>query len=318
MDSILEDALNCINEGIVILNEDLEVLYLNNYMLFLTHKSADEMLNKNLYEVLPKLNKDFFRRSIQGVIENGCKLFFSAALHKNVINANYKLNLKISKVEKAGKSVILLEFIDVTNQIFRIKQLKDYVEQLHTLNNELKEKEKVIKKLAYYDKLTGVANRTLFYEFSEKMLDHAKRNNELLGIMFIDVNKFKYINDTHGHEVGDRVLMQVANMLKEATRKSDIVARYGGDEFLILLPNIKSYENYNRIVSRIIHTKNHIVENNGEAINISLSIGASFYPTDGDTIDTLIVKADKAMYVAKKTHGENNSFYDEHKVEAAY
>lgn len=309
MDKILRDTLDCIDEGTIVLNEKYEILYWNNYMEYLTGIKLENVLQRNIYSVLPGLNKKYFKDLIQNIMQNECKMFLSAAMHKNLISIDKKLNLKISKLRSDDRNVILLEFIDVTNQFLHIEQLRKYVHDLYLLNKELKEKEKIIKNLAYYDKLTGVANRTLFYKYAEKFLDGAKRNNKLLGLMFIDVNKFKNINDTYGHEVGDRVLVRVADILTKATRKNDVVARYGGDEFLILLPDIKSFNNYKSIVSRIINNKNKII-NNEKQINISLSIGVSFYPKNGDSIDELIVKADKAMYVAKNKDGEDNCFCD--------
>lgn len=309
MDKILRDTLDCIDEGTIVLNEKYEILYWNNYMEYLTGIKLENVLQRNIYSVLPGLNKKYFKDLIQNIMQNECKMFLSAAMHKDLLSIDKKLNLKISKLRSDDRNVILLEFIDVTNQFLHIEQLRKYVHDLYLLNKELKEKEKIIKNLAYYDKLTGVANRTLFYKYAEKFLDGAKRNNSLLGLMFIDVNKFKNINDTYGHEVGDRVLVRVADILTKATRKNDVVARYGGDEFLILLPDIKSFNNYKSIVSRIINNKNKII-NDEKQINISLSIGVSFYPKNGDSIDELIVKADKAMYVAKHKDGEDNCFCD--------
>lgn len=309
MDKILRDTLDCIDEGTIVLNEKYEILYWNNYMEYLTGIKLENVLQRNIYSVLPGLNKKYFKDLIQNIMQNECKMFLSAAMHKDLLSIDKKLNLKISKLRSNDRNVILLEFIDVTNQFLHIEQLRKYVHDLYLLNKELKEKEKIIKNLAYYDKLTGVANRTLFYKYAEKFLDGAKRNNKLLGLMFIDVNKFKNINDTYGHEVGDRVLVRVADILTKATRKNDVVARYGGDEFLILLPDIKSFNNYKSIVSRIINNKNKII-NDEKQINISLSIGVSFYPKNGDSIDELIVKADKAMYVAKNKDGEDNCFCD--------
>ncbi|WHH59408.1 sensor domain-containing diguanylate cyclase [Petroclostridium sp. X23] len=308
MDKILQNTLNCINEGIMIANKDLKILYWNDCMGYLMNMRLEEVAHKSIYDVLPSLDKEYFKGLVERVMKNECKMFFSAAMHKDLVNTDKKLNLRISKIENCGQPVILFEFIDVTNQFLRIQQLKDYVNQLYKLNKELKEKEKVIEQLAYYDKLTGVANRTLFYTHAEKFLDSAKRNNSLMGLMFIDVNKFKSINDTYGHEAGDQVLIKVANILTQATRKNDVVARYGGDEFLILLPDIKSYHNHNVIASRIINTKNKIIHGDGEEINISLSIGVSFYPDDGENIDQIIAKADKAMYIAKKKDGQDNCF----------
>lgn len=306
MDKILQNTLDSINEGTIILNEKCQILYWNNYMEYLTGMKLENVIQSNIYDTLPSLNKNYFKDLLENVIKDECKVFFSAAMHKNLISDNKKLNFKVSKMKSEGKSFILLEFIDVTNQFLHIEQLRKYIHNLSLLNRELKEKEKIIEELAYYDKLTGVANRTLFYKYAEKIFYESKRNNSLLGVMFIDVNKFKNINDTYGHKVGDKVLIKVANILTEATRKNDVVARYGGDEFLILLPNIKRIDNYDVIASRIINNKNKIINIDEENIKISLSIGVSFYPKDGDSIDKLIVKADKAMYSAKSKVGEDN------------
>lgn len=306
MDKILKNTLGSINEGIIILNEKFQILYWNNYMEYLTGMKLEYVVRNNVYDILQSLNKNYFKDLLENVIKDECKVFFSAAMHKNLISGNKKLNLKVSKMKSEGKSFILLEFIDVTNQFLHIEQLRKYIHDLSLLNKKLKEKEKIIEELAYYDKLTGVPNRTLFYKYAEKVFHESKRNNSLLGVMFIDVNKFKNINDTYGHKVGDKVLIKIANILTEATRKNDVVARYGGDEFLILLPNIKRIDNYNVIASRIIDNKNKIIDIGEQKIKVSLSIGVSFYPKDGDNIDKLIVKADKAMYIAKSKAGEDN------------
>jgi diguanylate cyclase (GGDEF)-like protein len=309
MNRVLYDILNNVTEGIIILNEKLEICLWNNYMEFITEVKHKEATGNKIYEVLPNLNRNYFRKAIDDALNNKRKMFFSAAMHRGLVNDkdNLNLNLKISRFDKYKAKFLLLEFIDVTNQFIQINRLQDSVNKLCEANKKLKEKETVIRKLAYYDKLTGVANRTLFYELADKFLHNAKRENKLLGLMFIDVDKFKGINDTYGHEIGDKVLIKVANILKEATRRNDIVARHGGDEFLILLPNIKSFHNYEVIVSRIFNNKNKSIIFNGEEINVSLSIGIGFYPDAGDTIDKLIVAADKAMYIAKNREGENCS-----------
>lgn len=309
MHRILFDIiLNDINEGIVIANEKLEISFWNDYMEHLTSINKDEAVYNNIYNILPNLNKNFFKRAVDCVMKNGHKMFFSSAMHKGLVSNRKEVNLKISKFEKEGEEFLLFEFIDVTNQVEHINQLKSYVNKLSLLNKDLKKKEKVIKNLAYYDKLTGVANRILFYKLANKFLYNAKRNNDLLGLMFLDVNKFKSINDNYGHEAGDKVLVKVAKILIKSTRKSDVVARFGGDEFLILLPCIKSIDDYKVIVSRINNYKNNTITYEGQKIDISLSIGVSFYPKDGDSIDKLIVKADKAMYVAKNIDRENICF----------
>ncbi|MEW9094912.1 MAG: sensor domain-containing diguanylate cyclase [Clostridiaceae bacterium] len=299
MDKVLRSILNLINEGTIILNEELQIIFWNDYMEKITKISMEEVLNKNIYEVMPKLNKSYFIKSIENVLNDGCKMFFSAAIHKGIVNDNENFNIKISSIDKNDRKFILLEFINVTNQFARINQLKEYVNKLYNMNEELKEKEETITKLAYYDGLTGLANRTLFHETAERLIEEAKENNTILGLLFIDLDEFKFINDTYGHSVGDEVLINVAKSLVECVRDGDMVCRFGGDEFLIIIPNLRSSEDLENIIKRILNSKDKFAENINSNIEVSFSIGSSIYPYNGEDINTLIQKADKAMYVAK-------------------
>lgn len=302
MNKIIYDILDNVNEGIIILDEDLKILYWNSNMECLTHISEKNAVNNSIYDAVPGLNKDYFHKAIKNALNDGRKMFFSAAMHKNLLSNNINLNLKISRIKQDNSNFILVEFIDMTNQFLRIKQLKQYVNKLYVLNKELKEKEKIINKLAFYDGLTGLANRRLFYKIAEKFCINAKRNNDYLGLMFIDTDKFKSINDTYGHKKGDDVLIHVARILEDSIRKGDIPARFGGDEFLVLLPFVNSCQDCMDVASRIINaTKNLCLEK--EQVDLSLSIGISIMPNDGDNIDQLILKADKAMYEVKHQGG---------------
>nr|WP_288830223.1 diguanylate cyclase [uncultured Clostridium sp.] len=309
MNKLLYQVLDNLNEGIVILNEDLQIMYWNYYMEETTNLKRYHILNQSITDVLPDLGRNYYQDAFHDVQEQGIIRFFSGAIHKQMLNNSDHFNLKVTRIENNGKHFIQLEFINVTSQFNQIKQLKSYVNQLWETNKELKEKEKTIQKLAYYDKLTGVANRSLFYEVSAALLAKAKRDKSLLGLMFCDVNKFKSINDTYGHEFGDKVLIHVAELLSKAARENDLVCRYGGDEFLILLPDMKEAENYNAVVSRIVELTKDAVEIQNITIPLSISGGISFYPADADTIDQLIVKADAAMYVAKQLKGMETYFY---------
>ena len=253
---------------------------------------------------MPGLNKQYFKDLILQIWRNDIEMFFSAAMHKDLISCKRKLNLKISKLEESSKNYILLEFIDVTSQILRINQLKGYISKLHVLNEKLKEKEKTINNLAYYDSLTGLANRTLFYKMANKFYNNSKRGNQLLALIFIDVDKFKNINDTYGHKVGDEILKEVSKLLMNSTRKGDLVARFGGDEFLVLLPCIKKYEDIKIVESRIQSIKDKTLKLGEIEIKISLSLGISAYPKDGNNIEELITKADKKMYIQKRNEYE--------------
>lgn len=300
------DVLNNISEGITILNKDLEIVLWNKSMEYLTNRYYTEVINKNIYDVLSGMNKHYFKKSINNVLKNGYKMFFSAAMHKNII-FNKKVNIKISRIEKDNENFILIEFIDIINQYIRIEQLKKYINKLKVTTEKLKEKERTIHKLAYYDGLTGVANRMMFYKIGEDLCQKAKQENKILALMFIDIDKFKNINDTYGHKSGDNVLIRVADILRKNVRSNDIVCRFGGDEFLILLPLTSKQCNCEFIASKIINSKDKTLEVGNFKINISLSIGISYFPLDGENMDSIIFKADEAMYIAKKNGG--NRYY---------
>ncbi len=294
------EVLNNVNEGIIIVNENFEVFFWNSYMETITNMKGSNAIGCNLYTVLPSLNKNYFKNVVKNILNDGYAMFFSAAMHQDLLDTEERFNIKISRIQDEHKTSLLLEFHNVTGQMAQIKQLKKYIKELYHVNKELKEKEKEIENLAYYDQLTGVANRTLFYILAEKYIQDAKRNNSLLGIMFIDIDKFKSINDTYGHQAGDKIIIKAANILKKATRESDIVVRYGGDEFVVILPNMKDISDYKIVASKIINLNENVVYMEDKEIKLSFSIEISIYPNDGDNIDKLIVKADKAMYIAKR------------------
>ena len=159
--------------------------------------------------------------------------------------------------------------------------------------------------LAQHDVLTGLPNRKLSYEFAERLLDSARRGQTRVAVMFIDMDYFKPINDTYGHEVGDAVLKEVAKRLITCVRGEDTAGRLGGDEFLVVLSHIHD-------VSDVAHAAQHLVNCLCEPYRVgnlelhsSPSIGISLFPDDGDDLETLLQHADIAMYHAKKG-GRNN------------
>ena len=228
-------------------------------------------------------------------------MFFSAAIHQNLVNDTHKLNLKVSRIDSNKGPYILLEFIDVTNQYLRIAQLKENINKLHVLNEELKIKEKTIHALAYYDNLTNIANRNLFYEMAEDLCRLARRQGKMVGILFIDIDDFKTINDTYGHRIGDLVIVEVSKSLMNSARSCDLVVRYGGDEFLMFF-SIERPEDIISVASRIVDRK-IVVTIEEHSIPIALSVGISIEKNRDDSIDDLISEADKAMYLAKRQGG---------------
>jgi len=156
--------------------------------------------------------------------------------------------------------------------------------------------------LASCDSLTNLPNRKLFGEYFKKLTSQGRdvKENIRMAVLFIDLNNFKTLNDTFGHEVGDQVLKQVAHKLKSNLRKDDMVVRAGGDEFLVLLTGITSIEDANSAVLKIIEALTVSFVIDGKEIDIRASIGVSLYPDNGTTLRELMQKADVAMYKAKR------------------
>ena len=178
------------------------------------------------------------------------------------------------------------------------------------ITNDVQNK-KIIEQLAYFDSLTGLANRTLLKDRMLKSIQKAERTEEKMGIIFLDLDHFKLINDTLGHGVGDELLIYISNILKAQTRNSDTVSRLGGDEFVILLPSIKKLEDVEKFASKIQKALEHKHNIGTHQLYITSSIGVTVYPEHGDTCDELIRNADTAMYEAKNDGRNRYKIYSE-------
>jgi diguanylate cyclase (GGDEF)-like protein len=188
------------------------------------------------------------------------------------------------------------------------KAIVTYITEIEKHRGNLQESEKKLHYMAFYDSLTRLPNRALFMNRLEQSISLAKRNATLIGIMFIDLDAFKTINDTLGHSEGDNLLKEIASRMSPCLRKEDTISRFGGDEFLLQIVNLKSTEDINVIVQKIMNVfKMPVVIQNTEFF-ISASIGVSVYPIDGEDGQVLIKNADIAMYSAK-SKGKNQSVF---------
>lgn len=177
--------------------------------------------------------------------------------------------------------------------------------------SERKVAEELLRRAALHDPLTGLPNRGLLFDFATRIFGRSRRERLKSAVLFVDLDRFKPINDTYGHEIGDEVLKEVAQRLTHCTRADDIVFRLGGDEFLILLPMISHEENAGDVARHVIHCLNQAYKVKGLVVSLSASVGISIYPQDGDEIDTLIHHADAAMYHAKQGGRSNFQYYSE-------
>ncbi len=174
---------------------------------------------------------------------------------------------------------------------------------------ERKQTEAAIQQMAFYDSVTGLPNRTLFRDRISMSLAHAQRVNGMLAVLFLDLDKFKLVNDSLGHAVGDQLLKTVADRLVNCTRKGDTVARMGGDEFTLLLPVIKHKGDAEEVADKILEKISHPFVIDGHELTVTTSIGIAMYPADGKDIDALLKNADIAMYYAKDAGGNNYKHY---------
>ncbi|MGN7610640.1 putative bifunctional diguanylate cyclase/phosphodiesterase [Magnetococcales bacterium HHB-1] len=172
-----------------------------------------------------------------------------------------------------------------------------------------KDTEERLRKLAFYDPLTGLPNRTLFIERLDRALKNAQRYSHQIGLLFIDLDRFKYVNDTLGHAMGDQLLITIAQRLKECLRAVDTISRLGGDEFTVILPNVENINGISYVADRIIETISEKVRLGKHDVHVGASIGISIFPGDGKDIDTLTKNADAAMYHAKENGRNNFQFF---------
>ncbi|MBD2414517.1 diguanylate cyclase [Nostoc calcicola FACHB-389] len=169
--------------------------------------------------------------------------------------------------------------------------------------------EEKIRYQALHDMLTGLPNRLLFDEMLGKTLPNATRNGESLAVIFLDLDRFKVINDTLGHTLGDKLLQNVAQRLQDSLRKGDTVARWGGDEFIILLPRVNNIEEVTQVAQRILQTLEDAFHLQGHELYISASLGISLLDRNSPDPETLIQHADTALYHAKDKGRNNYQFY---------
>ena len=229
--------------------------------------------------------------------------------------------LKVELDEQLGSG----EIKDVLHQSELIEEkVQECAEDLHTINEalaqEVRERKRLEQKLniskaeeararylAYHDITTGLANRALFNEKFEHALIQAERHNWSLAVLYVDLDKFKAINDTYGHHVGDKLLQLVGSRLQACIRAEDTISRIGGDEFLCLLMEVKNDLAVGKIAELMVKKVSQTCEINQIKLVIQPSIGIAMYPRDGKTAEILLKNADTAMYQAKQ--GKENYFF---------
>ncbi len=180
------------------------------------------------------------------------------------------------------------------------RRVRERTRELAETNAALKDSEEQLKRLAFYDALTGLANRALFNDRLHMAIAQAQRQRKAIAVLFVDLDRFKDVNDTLGHVAGDHLLVEVARRIEDCARDSDTIGRMGGDEFTVLLTQLDSEADAARVAERIIEAVSNPVVLDGQPVLVGASIGISFFPHDGGDAMTLQKHADMAMYAAKQ------------------
>lgn len=217
---------------------------------------------------------------------------------------NEDVEQKVAKAADDLKVVNLKLTDEIAERIVIESELANTKTDLADVRDDLSKaqvKTEEAQQIALQDALTGLPNRIAFEQGLDHGLSQAKRRGWGLAVLFIDIDKFKSINDSYGHDLGDQVLLMVANRLKSFVRDEDIVSRWGGDEFVCLLLEVKQEADVTHLAEKMINRIAEACEFNGIVLSIIASIGIAIYPTDGETADILFKNADTAMYKAKGT-----------------
>ncbi len=203
---------------------------------------------------------------------------------------------KIKSGELIWEKSVISPIKDAAGNIIKYVAIKENI-------TKEKAQEEALKKFSYQDYLTGLYNRRKFMSYAKKLLKYAKDNDENLFCLMVDLDDFKHINDNYGHEVGDKVLVKIANVFKENVRGNDIASRYGGEEFIIILSRYSYGQALKRAEKIVSDIEKTIVETNQNKISVTASVGFASYDNES-TVEEWIEMADKALYEAKNT-GKN-------------
>lgn len=282
------------HDGVILADADGKVLDVNPAFTRITGYERSEVIGGN-----PRLIKsgrhdpEFYVAMWKTLLDTGS--WQGEIWNRNKYGEVYPELLSISSVRDAAGE--LSNFVGVFSDISR-----------------LKEQERQLTQMAYYDALTELPNRVLLADRLTQAISQTKRSGTLLAVCYLDLDGFKPVNDTYGHEVGDRLLVEMASRLRSVLRGGDTVARLGGDEFVLLLVGLKDAEECEQAVQRLLQVIGQPLSIVQEPIVLSASVGVTLFPKDDADPDTLLRHADQAMYQAKQA-GKNRYHLFDHELD---
>lgn len=292
-DQIFEGIVETIREPLLVLDRDLRVVTVSRSFYEFFKVKPEETVGQFIYDLGDKqwdISK--LRELLETILPQQTAFDNYEVEHDFVTIGRRTLLLNARQIEQeVGKErIILLAIEDIT---------------------ERKKYEEKIQQMAFHDSLTGLPNRKLFSDRLGIVLAQAKRNKKKVGIVMLDLDNFKDVNDTLGHDVGDTLLKAVAERLSGTLRKSDTVARFGGDEFVLIFPDMEVIEEAIQVVQKIIDRFHKPFLIDTHQLVVTTSIGIAVYPNDGMDEEILMKNADIAMYQAKQAGRARYQLYKE-------
>jgi diguanylate cyclase (GGDEF)-like protein/PAS domain S-box-containing protein len=286
---LISTALEIARNGVFITDALGRILWVNNSFTRLTGYSSDEAIG-NTPALLHsgKHDADFYQRLWQTIRQG--KTWVNETVERHKSGKLFTMQQTITPIK--NDDGVISHFVSVIDDI--------------TVQKEAAER---IRYMAHYDALTALPNRALFQDRLHQILAQSKRNGQSSALMFLDLDRFKAVNDTLGHHIGDLLLQAVAERLKACVRETDTVSRLAGDEFTVLLPNVHGREDATLVAEKITAALAAPFNLDGHEVNIGSSTGIAFYPADADSDEALIKCADQAMYAAKEQGRGTFRFY---------
>lgn len=274
--AILRIIVDDLPDAVIVHRLDGEILFFNQAACRLLGYSRDEMATMGSYGWIAPAEIVRARERLEEVGEKGNLVFESAARHKGGTVTPTEVSVRL--VESESESMIISVIRDITKR---------------------KAEEEHLVYLAYHDSLTGLPNRAALEERLRTAIAESRRHKDLLALAYIDLDHFKPINDRYGHQIGDQALVTIARRMSGAVREQDHVSRIGGDEFVVVLPRLKSEVELAVLAQRLLEEIRQPIKSCGYECRLLASIGFAMFDAVDDT-RSLIVKADIAMYAAKR------------------
>ena len=304
--------------GQFVLRKDFVVVFWNKCLENWSGISRDQIVGTSLFTHFPLLGSDKYAGSIRKIFHSNQPIVFSSQHHEyfmplHLPEGKFRVhNTFITRIptQEDGEYYALLSIQDETNITAALESNRRALSQLKEEIEVRKQAEKQLLQHARYDNVTGLANRMLLREGLERALAKTRRNHNKFALIFLDLDHFKDINDTMGHDVGDLLLKSVANRLKDRVRENDLVARMGGDEFAILLDDCNP-DDAAHVSQGILDVlaPSHKLGNN--EVFVSSSIGIAMCPDAGEDSESICKSADTAMYLAKEMGRNNYQFFSQ-------